>query len=49
MGRGTGVPLPLMSYGGSSVLMTLTAIGILQSIHVQARIAATAKGRVLSL
>ncbi len=42
----TGVPLPLMSYGGSSVLMTLMAVGILQSIHVQARIASTAKGRV---
>jgi rod shape determining protein RodA len=45
----TGVPLPLMSYGGSSVLMTLMAIGILQSIHAQARIAATAKGRVLAV
>jgi rod shape determining protein RodA len=45
----TGVPLPLMSYGGSSVLMTLMAVGILQSIHVQARIAAHAKGRVPSL
>jgi len=42
----TGVPLPLMSYGGSSVLMTLMAVGILQSIHVQSRIAAKAKGRV---
>ena len=28
----TGIPLPLMSYGGSSVLMFLTAIGILVSI-----------------
>ncbi|HVE67665.1 MAG TPA: rod shape-determining protein RodA [Solirubrobacteraceae bacterium] len=45
----TGVPLPLMSYGGSSVLMTLLAVGILQSIHVQARIASHAKGRVPSL
>ena len=45
----TGVPLPLMSYGGSSVLMTLMAVGILQSIHVQARIASTAKGRVPTL
>ena len=33
----TGIPLPLMSYGGSSVLTTLLAIGLLQSIHVQAR------------
>ena len=33
----TGIPLPLMSYGGSSVLTTLIAVGLLQSIHVQAR------------
>lgn len=35
----TGIPLPLMSYGGSSVLATLLAVGLLQSIHVQARTA----------
>src|SRR3954447_9733432 len=40
----TGVPLPLMSYGGSSVLVTFLAIGLLQSIHVQARATALAKG-----
>jgi rod shape determining protein RodA len=34
----TGIPLPLMSYGGSSVLATFLAIGILESIHMQARI-----------
>src|SRR5919112_2708919 len=34
----TGVPLPLMSYGGSSVLVTFMAIGLLQSIHAQARV-----------
>ena len=33
----TGIPLPLVSYGGSSVLTTLLAVGLLQSIHVQAR------------
>jgi rod shape determining protein RodA len=43
----TGVPLPLMSYGGSSVIVTFMAIGILQSIHVQARMANAAKGRDL--
>jgi rod shape determining protein RodA len=43
----TGVPLPLMSYGGSSVLVTFIAIGLLQSIHIQARIAAATKGRAL--
>jgi rod shape determining protein RodA len=41
----TGVPLPLMSYGGSSVIVTLLALGLLQSIHVQAREIALAKGR----
>ena len=29
----TGVTLPLMSYGGSSVLTTLLAVGLLQSIY----------------
>ena len=38
----TGVPLPLMSYGGSSVLATFLALGLLQSIHVQARETAAA-------
>jgi rod shape determining protein RodA len=45
----TGVPLPLMSYGGSSVIVTLMAIGILQSIHVQARVAGRGKGRALTI
>src|SRR4051794_2105625 len=34
----TGIPLPLMSFGGSSVVVTLMAIGLLQSIYVQARL-----------
>jgi rod shape determining protein RodA len=41
----TGVPLPLMSYGGSSVVVTFIAIGLLQSIHVQARLANAGKNR----
>ena len=41
----TGVTLPLMSYGGSSVIVTFMAIGLLQSIHAQARETAFAKGR----
>ena len=43
----TGVPLPLVSYGGSSVIVTFLAIGLLQSIHVQARLARGQKARVL--
>jgi rod shape determining protein RodA len=42
----TGVTLPLMSYGGSSVITTLLAVGLLQSIYVQARASAALKGRV---
>jgi len=34
----TGIPLPLMSYGGSSVVATFLAIGVLQSINVQAHL-----------
>ncbi|HTR73144.1 MAG TPA: FtsW/RodA/SpoVE family cell cycle protein [Solirubrobacteraceae bacterium] len=42
----TGVTLPLMSYGGSSVITTLLAVGLLQSIYVRARATAALKGRV---
>lgn len=34
----TGIPLPLMSYGGSSVLATFLAVGVLQSISIQAHL-----------
>ncbi len=43
----TGVPLPLVSYGGSSVIVTFLSIGLLQSIYVQARRAQAGKGRPL--
>jgi rod shape determining protein RodA len=42
----TGVTLPLMSYGGSSVIATLLSVGLLQAIYLQARIAESLKGRV---
>lgn len=41
----TGVPLPLLSYGGSSALVTFVAIGLLQSIYVQARMTNASKSR----
>jgi rod shape determining protein RodA len=41
----TGVPLPLMSYGGSSVIVTFIAIGLLQSIYIQARRTSASKSR----
>jgi rod shape determining protein RodA len=34
----TGIPLPLMSYGGSSVVVTFLTLGLLQSIFVQAQL-----------
>jgi rod shape determining protein RodA len=43
----TGVPLPLVSYGGSSVITSFIGIGLLQSIYVQGRAAIAAKGRTL--
>jgi rod shape determining protein RodA len=41
----TGVPAPLLSFGGSSMLVTFLALGLLQSIHAQAREMAERKGR----
>jgi rod shape determining protein RodA len=43
----TGVPLPLLSYGGSSVLVTFLALGLLESIHIQARMSSASKPRAL--
>ena len=33
----TGVPLPLLSYGGSFVLVTMTALGLLQNVWIHRR------------
>jgi rod shape determining protein RodA len=41
----TGVPAPLLSFGGSSMLVTFLALGLLQSIHAQARDTAARKTR----
>jgi rod shape determining protein RodA len=42
----TGVTLPLMSYGGSSVIATFLAIGLLQSICVQSRIGSSSRAPI---
>jgi rod shape determining protein RodA len=34
-----GVPLPLMSYGGTSLVTTMAALGILVNVRVQRRLA----------
>jgi rod shape determining protein RodA len=33
----TGVPLPFVSYGGSSMFASLMALGLLQNIHLRSR------------
>jgi rod shape determining protein RodA len=34
----TGIPLPLVSYGGSSLIITLLMVGILEAIHIRGRL-----------
>lgn len=43
----TGIPLPLMSAGGSSVIVTFLALGLLQSIHVQSQLSSGSRGTPL--
>jgi rod shape determining protein RodA len=35
----TGIPLPFVSYGGSSMIASLVMVGLLQAIHVRGRMA----------
>ena len=35
----TGIPLPFISYGGSSMITSLAMIGVLQAIHARGRLA----------
>ena len=41
----TGVTAPLLSFGGSSMLATFIALGLLHSVHAQARETSELKGR----
>jgi rod shape determining protein RodA len=34
----TGIPLPFVSYGGSSLITSLAMIGVLQAIHARGRL-----------
>lgn len=43
----TGIPLPLLSSGGSSVIVTFLAIGLLQSIYVQSQLASRSRDEPL--
>ena len=36
----TGIPLPFLSFGGSSMITTLAMVGLLEAIHVRGRLAA---------
>jgi rod shape determining protein RodA len=33
----TGLPLPLLSYGGSFTLVVMSALGLMQSVHIRSR------------
>ena len=43
----TGVTAPLLSFGGSSMLSTFLALGLLHSINAQARETSSSKGRAV--
>jgi rod shape determining protein RodA len=40
----TGIPLPFISYGGAALITDLMLVGLLESVHVRARIASGPRG-----
>jgi cell division protein FtsW len=43
----TGLPLPFVSFGGSNLVFTLAAVGLLVSLHRRARFAERAEMPVI--
>jgi rod shape determining protein RodA len=43
----TGIPLPFISYGGTSMIAFLIVVGLLQSIHLRATITPSTRGRLV--
>jgi rod shape determining protein RodA len=41
----TGIPLPFVTVGGSSMVANLTAIGVLQAIHARGHLGRGRAGR----
>jgi len=44
-----GIPLPLISYGGSATITTLAALGLVQSVTLRRRVVAHGDGTVVTL
>ncbi len=44
-----GIPLPLISYGGSATITTLAALGLVQSVMLRRRVVAHGDGSVVTL
>jgi len=38
----TGLPLPLLSYGGTFMVVMMSALGMVQSVHIRAHAAPAA-------
>ncbi len=43
----TGIPLPFISYGGTSMIAFLIVVGLLQSIHLRATVTPATRGRLV--